>query len=49
MELKDYGGKLETLLEEGQKDSPKYQKLLAEAMARREAKKKPRWPTFMLR
>ena len=40
MELKDYGGKLETLLEEGQKDSPKYQKLLAEATARREAKKK---------
>ena len=40
MELKDYGGKLEDLLEQGQKDSPSYRKLLAEAIARREAKKK---------
>ena len=40
MELKDYMGKLEGMLEEGQKDSPKYQKLLAEAIAKREAKKK---------
>ncbi len=40
MELKDYGGKLEDMLESGGKDSPKYQKLLAEAAAKREAKKK---------
>jgi sugar phosphate isomerase/epimerase len=40
MELKDYAGKLEDLLEHGLKDSPKYQKLFAEAAAKREAKKK---------
>jgi len=40
MELKDYGGKLEDLLEQGKKDSPSYRKLLAEAIVRREAKKK---------
>ena len=40
MEMKDYGGKLEGLLEQGQKDSPAYRKLLAEAVAKREAKKK---------
>ncbi|HEY4417570.1 MAG TPA: sugar phosphate isomerase/epimerase [Verrucomicrobiae bacterium] len=40
MELKDYGGKLEEMLESGEKGSPKYQKLLAEAVAKREAKKK---------
>jgi sugar phosphate isomerase/epimerase len=40
MELKDYGGKLEAMLEQGLKDTPKYQKLLAEAAAKREAKKK---------
>jgi sugar phosphate isomerase/epimerase len=40
MELKDYGGRLEDMLEQGLKDTPKYQKLLAEAVARREAKKK---------
>jgi sugar phosphate isomerase/epimerase len=40
MELKDYGGKLEDMLEQGLKDTPKYQKLLAEAMGKREAKKK---------
>ncbi len=40
MELKDYMGKLEGMLEEGLKDSPKYQKLLAEAIAKREARKK---------
>ena len=39
--LKDYGGKLEGLLAEGQRNSPKYEKILAEAMAKREAKKKP--------
>jgi sugar phosphate isomerase/epimerase len=38
--LKDYGGKREDMLEQGLKDSPKYQKILAEAAARREAKKK---------
>lgn len=41
MDLKDYGGKLEGLLEDGQRNTPKYEKLLAEAMAKREAKKKP--------
>lgn len=41
MELKDYGGKLEDLLEQGQKDAPKFQKLRDEAMARREARKAP--------
>lgn len=41
MELKDYGGKLEDLLEDGRQDSPKFQKLRDEAMARREAKKGP--------
>ena len=41
MELKDYGGRLEDLLESGQKDSPKFQKLRDEAMAKREAKKGP--------
>jgi len=40
MELKDYGGKLEDMLEQGQKDSPQYRKLLAEAISKREAKKK---------
>jgi sugar phosphate isomerase/epimerase len=39
MDLKDYGGKLEEMLERGQKDSPKYQKLLAEAEAKREVRK----------
>ncbi len=39
MDLKDYGGKLGEMLERGEKDSPKYQKLLAEAEARRETKK----------
>jgi sugar phosphate isomerase/epimerase len=38
MDLKDYGGKLADMLERGQKDSPKYQKLLAEAEVKREAK-----------
>jgi len=41
MNLKDYGGKLGGLLSDGQRDTPKYQKLLAEAMAARESKKKP--------
>jgi sugar phosphate isomerase/epimerase len=40
MDLKDYGGKLEELLERGEKNSPKYAKLLAEAAAKRDAKKK---------
>ncbi|MEJ0091811.1 MAG: sugar phosphate isomerase/epimerase [Limisphaerales bacterium] len=39
MDLKDYGGKLEEMLERGEKDSPKYKKLLAEAEVKREAKK----------
>ena len=40
MELKDFGGKLVTMLERGERHSPKYQKLLAEAIVRREANKK---------
>ena len=39
MDLKDYTGKLESMLERGEKDSPKFQKLVAEAIAKREAKK----------
>lgn len=39
LDLKDYGGKLETMLERGEKDSPSYSKLLAEAVAKREARK----------
>ncbi|MEI9864636.1 MAG: sugar phosphate isomerase/epimerase, partial [Limisphaerales bacterium] len=39
MDLKDYGGKLEEMLERGEKDSPKFHKLVAEAEAKREAKK----------
>jgi sugar phosphate isomerase/epimerase len=40
MDLKDYGGKLEEMLERGEKDSPKFQKLVAEAAAKRESAKK---------
>ncbi len=40
MELKDYTGKLKELLERGQKDTPKFKKVVAEAAAAREAKKK---------
>ena len=40
MELKDYGGRLEAMLEGGERQSPKYEKLLAEATAKREARKK---------
>ena len=39
MDLKDYTGKLEEMLERGEKDSPKFQKLVAEATAKREARK----------
>jgi sugar phosphate isomerase/epimerase len=39
MDLKDYGGKLEEMLERGEKDSPKFQKLVAEAEIKREARK----------
>jgi sugar phosphate isomerase/epimerase len=39
IELKDYTGKLCALLERGNKNSPKYEKLRAEAAARREAAK----------
>jgi len=39
MDLKDYTGKLEQMLERGEKDSPKFQKLVAEAAAKREAAK----------
>jgi sugar phosphate isomerase/epimerase len=41
MDLKDYTGKLGEMLALGEKNSPKYKKLLAEAAAAREAKKKP--------
>src|SRR5271169_6539183 len=39
MDLKDYGGKLSEMLERGEKDSPKFQKLVAEAEIKREARK----------
>jgi sugar phosphate isomerase/epimerase len=39
MELKDYTGKLEELLERGAKDTPKFQKFVAEAIAKRDARK----------
>jgi len=39
IEMKDYTGRLKRLLEEGGKDSPKYQKLCAEVSQKREAKK----------
>ncbi len=40
MDLKDYTGKLKELLERGERGTPKFQKIVAEAMAAREAKKK---------
>src|SRR5882672_6502833 len=39
MDLKDYTGKLEDMRERGENDSPKFQKLVAEAAAKREARK----------
>ncbi len=39
MDLKDYTGKLETMLERGEKDTPKFQKLVSEAAAKRDAVK----------
>ncbi|MDD5139328.1 MAG: sugar phosphate isomerase/epimerase [Verrucomicrobiales bacterium] len=39
MDLKDYTGKLEAMLESGEKDSPKFQKLVNEAAAKRDAGK----------
>jgi sugar phosphate isomerase/epimerase len=39
MDLKDYTGKLEAMLERGEKDSPKFQKLANEAAAKRDAAK----------
>ncbi len=43
MDLKDYTGKLKELLERGERGSPKFQKVVAEANAAREAKKKKFW------
>jgi sugar phosphate isomerase/epimerase len=40
MDLKDYTGKLKELLERGEKGSPKFRKVVAEAAEAREAKKK---------
>jgi sugar phosphate isomerase/epimerase len=40
MDLKDYTGKLKELLERGERGSPKFLKVVAEANAAREAKKK---------
>jgi sugar phosphate isomerase/epimerase len=40
MDLKDYTGKLKQLLERGEKNSPKFLKLVGEATVAREAKKK---------
>jgi sugar phosphate isomerase/epimerase len=39
MDLKDYTGKLAELLERGAKDTPKFQKIVAEAIAKRDARK----------
>src|SRR5471030_2780571 len=39
MDLKDYTGKLAEMLERGEKDSPKFHKLVAEAEIKREARK----------
>lgn len=41
MDLKDYTGKLKELLERGERGSPKFHKVLAEASAAREAQKQP--------
>ena len=40
MDLKDYSGKLKTLLERGKRGTPEFYKLAAEASAARDAKKK---------
>src|SRR5690606_33980790 len=39
VDLKDYSGKLKEMVERGEKNTPKYEKLLAEALEKREAKK----------
>lgn len=39
VDLKDYSGKLKELIERGERNSPKYEKLKAEALAKREARK----------
>jgi len=39
MDLKDYTGKLSELLERGAKDTPKFQKFVAEAIAKRDSRK----------
>ena len=39
VEMKDYTGKLKELLERGEKDSPKYEKLAPKLIEKREAKK----------
>jgi sugar phosphate isomerase/epimerase len=43
MDLKDYTGKLKELHARGERGSPKFQKVVAEAAAAREAKKKRFW------
>jgi sugar phosphate isomerase/epimerase len=43
MDLKDYTGKLKELHGRGERGSPKFQKVVAEAAAAREAKKKKFW------
>ena len=40
MELKDYGDRLKKMLAAGERATPKYEKLLAEAKAKRESRKK---------
>jgi sugar phosphate isomerase/epimerase len=45
VELKDYSGKLKEMLGRGEKGSPKYEKLVAEVIEKREARK----PKFMER
>jgi sugar phosphate isomerase/epimerase len=41
VEMKDYTDRLLDLVEEGRRESPKYEKLLAEALDRRESRKEP--------
>ena len=43
MDLKDYTVKLKELLQRGERGTPKFQKLVVEASAAREAKKRPFW------
>ena len=41
IEIKDYSGKLKEMLERGEKGTPRYEKICAELLTKREAKKEP--------